>query len=164
MPPSILRGFARSSIASPLEPPPSAGLGVDLGDGKGRTLCAGEWNSAIYGALAEAVQPEDAQCAKNRMSGMWHPEQPLWKHLEATGARTLLFTGVNTDQCVLGTLVDAYNAGWDCVLVEDCVGTTTEYGREVSVFNIGYVWCRLGIAVSVKLTCPQEELRLRGGL
>jgi len=71
------------------------------------------------------------------VSGLWHPDQPLWRHLEATGVRTLLFTGVNTDQCVLGTLADGYNAGWDCILVEDCAGTTTEHGQEVSVFNIG---------------------------
>lgn len=52
------------------------------------------------------------------------------------GTGTLLFAGVNTDQCVLGTLVDAYNAGWNCVLVDDCCGTTTEGGREVSLWNV----------------------------
>jgi phosphatidylethanolamine-binding protein len=136
MPASIMRGFARSVIASPGNPP--RGLGVDLGEGKGATLCAGAWNSAVYEPLAAAAMGAgDAQCAKNRMSGAWDPEQPLRRHLAATGAKTLLLTGVNTDQCVLGTLVDAYNAGWDCVLVEDCVGTTTEYGREVCLFNVG---------------------------
>jgi len=44
---------------------------------------------------------------------------------------------VNTDQCVLGTLTDAYNNGWDCVLIDDACGTTTELGaREVCLYNI----------------------------
>ncbi len=97
---------------------------------------AGEWNSAIYAPLAAVVRPEDVHCAKNRMSGLWTPSQPLWRELEARGLRTAIFTGVNTDQCVLGTLSDAYNAGWDCVMVEDCVGTPTVGGAEVCLHNI----------------------------
>ncbi len=107
-------------------PPSAAGLGVDMGDGKGRTLVAGEWNSAIYWPLlAEAQAAGDSACSKNRMSGLWSASQPLWRHLEAASKKTLLFAGVNTDQCVLGTLADAYNAGWDCLLVDDCCATTT---------------------------------------
>ena len=140
MPASIRRGFARSAIDGTK---PAAGLGLDLGDGQGRTLMAGAWNSAVYEPLAAAARDEDARCDKNRMSGLWSPSQPLWSHLEAAGARTLLFTGVNTDQCVLGTLADAYNAGWDCVLVEDCAATTTESGREVCLFNVRWVFFSL---------------------
>ncbi len=141
MPAGVERGFARALIAAdPSAPPPAgAGLGVDLGLGRGRTLMAGEWNSAIYGELADAVRPGDVHCAKNRMSGLWTEAQPLWQHLVAAGTRTLLFTGVNTDQCVLGTLTNAYNAGWDCVLIEDCCGTPTPSGREVCLHNIGFV-------------------------
>jgi phosphatidylethanolamine-binding protein len=114
-----------------------SGLGADLGDGKGRCLMAGEWNAAIYEPMQEWVRPEDVHCAKNRMSGMWGLRQPLWEYLDSAGKRTLLFTGVNTDQCVLGTLVDAYNAGWDCILVEDCSATTTPNGKDVCLSNIG---------------------------
>lgn len=49
---------------------------------------------------------------------------------------TVFFAGVNTDQCVLGTLTDAYNAGWGCVLVDDCCATTTEGGKEVCLHNV----------------------------
>lgn len=92
----------------------------------------------MYGPLAEQVCPDkgDVWCDKNRMSGLWSEKQPLWGALEEGGKRTLLFTGVNTDQCVLGTLQDAYNAGWDCVLLEDCVGTTTEGADVVCGFNV----------------------------
>ena len=59
------------------------------------------------------------------MSGRWNSDQPLWKALRAEKKDTLLFTGVNTDQCVQGTLVDAYNVGWNCIPIDDCCGTTT---------------------------------------
>lgn len=155
MPPGVLRGFAKATISGKVAAG-AAGLGADLGEGKGRCLVAGEWNSEVYGPLAGAVRErEDVQCAKNRMSGLWCESQPLWRYLSgvvADGAkeeeegqghapggekRTLLFAGVNTDQCVLGTLTDAYNAGWDCVMVEDCCATTTEGAREVCLDNVG---------------------------
>lgn len=121
-----------------------AGLGADLGPDQGRCLCKGEWNSAVYGALADEVRTEsggDAWCDKNRMSGLWSEAQPLWGELTEGGKRTLLFAGVNTDQCVLGTLTDAYNAGWDCVLLEDCCATTTPGAREVCLYNIAVSLC-----------------------
>jgi nicotinamidase-related amidase len=95
----------------------------------------GSWNAEIYEPLAEHVRSEDVQCTKNRMSGMWSSEQPLFRHLVASGRKTLLFAGVNTDQCVLGTLSDAYSNGWDCILVDDCCGTGTPGGREVCLLN-----------------------------
>ncbi len=116
---------------------------------------AGEWNSAVYGPLeteAAAHEGEDARCAKNRMSGLWTPSQPLWRRLEADGKRTLLFAGVNTDQCVLGTLVDAYNAGWDCVLVDDCCGTPTPGARDVCLYNIRFV--AFGFVFFIFLSVP----------
>ncbi|CAJ2500329.1 Uu.00g031820.m01.CDS01 [Anthostomella pinea] len=138
MPAGVLRGFANSLVARH-EDPVHSGLGVDLGAEKGRTLYAGAWNSEVVPRLAASPVTDiegDVFCAKNRMSGMWTPEQPLYKHLEKTGKTSLLFAGVNTDECVLGTLVDAYNAGWDCVLLDDCCGTTTPNGHEVTVYNL----------------------------
>lgn len=146
MPAGVSRGFAKAVISDETGET-AAGLGVDLGGGKGRCLVTGEWNSGVYGPLAGAVKEGDVDCAKNRMSGLWCESQPLWRYLGgdvgsggAEGVRkkkTLLFAGVNTDQCVLGTLADAYNAGWDCVMVEDCCATTTEGAREVCLANIG---------------------------
>ncbi|CAK7231183.1 hypothetical protein SCUCBS95973_007825 [Sporothrix curviconia] len=146
-------------------PPPRSGLGVDSdGDGvTGPWLAKGAWNSNVYegeeaeeadGAkgkpsatpsLATAVRPDlgDVLCDKTRMSGMWSETEPLRQYLttdaataNGTSIRTLLFAGVNTDQCVLGTLTDAYNAGWDCVAVADCCATTTPNGQEVTMLNV----------------------------
>ncbi|KXH52561.1 isochorismatase [Colletotrichum simmondsii] len=164
MPASVQRGFSRSLILGEEATNNKGtvarlGLGADLGGDRGRCLVAGEWNADIYEPLKRSsLRPEeDVRCDKNRMSGMWSPEQPLRKYLERTrkddedgeeaasgtgegrgagGIRTLLFAGVNTDQCVLGTLTDAYNAGWDCILIEDCCGTGTPAAPEVCLYNI----------------------------
>lgn len=123
MPAGVLRGFASRMISAPQEGEEKEfGLGVDLGSGMGRTLCEGAWNSAIYeGLLQETVvvdKERDVFVAKNRMSGLWCESQPLWKYLkgelegregEGRDKETLLFAGVNTDQCVLGTLTNAYS-------------------------------------------------------
>lgn len=69
------------------------------------------------------------------MSGMWTDGTPLHRVLK-DDFRTLLFAGVNTDQCVLGTLVDAYNRGFDCVMLEDCCATKTPAGKEVTAWNV----------------------------
>ena len=43
-------------------------------------------------------------------------------------------------QCVLGTLVDAYFRGYDCITVEDCIATTSPPGALESVlYNAGGV-------------------------
>jgi len=150
LPASVHRGFARSLITPDPDPSKAVrpGLGADLGSGQGRTLCKGEWNSEVYGPLASEVRlgSGDLWCDKNRMSGLWSEAQPLFRALSGeAGKRTLLFAGVNTDQCVLGTLGDAYNKGWDCVLLEDCCATTSPGAREVCLYNVAVSTCLLCI-------------------
>jgi len=137
LPAAVARGFLNDTLqATTNARRPWIGLGSDLGEGKGRCLFAGTWNADIYPPLKAHAHPADVYCAKNRMSGLWSPEQPLWKALKAEEKNTILFTGVNTDQCVLGTFVDGYNAGFNCVMVDDCCGTTTEGGKEITFYNI----------------------------
>lgn len=167
VPAGVARGFARAVVAGERD---SAGLGVDLGGGKGRCLVAGEWNAEIYGPLRAAVdEVDDVLCAKNRMSGLWREDQPLWGYLRGAGRKTLLFAGVNTDQCVLGTLTDAYNAGWDCVLVEDACATKTEGATEVCLANIAvsssllvshFLSCAMRLRVLLfNLLCPASGVQ-----
>jgi nicotinamidase-related amidase len=137
MPASVIRCGLHKAL---MDPSNANRYGGDLGDGMGRALFEGSWNADIYSELKQYVDPSDIHCAKNRMSGLWSEEQPLWKHLNKEGKKTLLFTGVNTDQCVLGTLVNAYNAGWDVVMVDDCCATTTPGGNEVCVWNVSRNW------------------------
>ncbi|KAI3322661.1 isochorismatase [Xylariaceae sp. AK1471] len=145
---SIPAAVQRSFSSSLINPPEDSkkpednrqerlGFGSDMGSHRGRLLMAGEWNAELYEPLLDASDKEsDIFCSKNRISGLWTDNTPLDKVLQYHGFRTMLFAGVNTDQCVLGTLTDAYNRGYDCVLLEDCCATKTPSGQEVTTWNV----------------------------
>lgn len=134
IPPSLIRGFKIKG---------RGGFGAELPGGFGRLLMRDAKNSELYGPLQDAYV--DGQAAgtdvwihKNRMSGIWGHQSALDLYLQEEGITSLFFGGVNADQCVLGTLVDAYYKGYDCILVEDTVATTSpEGGYENVVFNAG---------------------------
>lgn len=72
----------------------------------------------------------------DRLSGLWHDDTPLSQHLKSKGITSLLFTGVNTDQCVFGTLLDAFHRGYDTLLVSDlCCTPTPSYTTEMVVYS-----------------------------
>lgn len=50
-------------------------------------------------------------------------------------------TLIPSSNSVLGTLSDAYNAGWDCIMVEDCCATTTEGAHDVCIHNVTVSLC-----------------------
>jgi nicotinamidase-related amidase len=112
---------------------------IDLGDGTtvegGRVLMRDTWNAALYPPLDEEYRkgassaagtaPPDTLIHKDRLSALWGHGSDLEKFLENEGITTLFFAGVNTDQCVGGTLVDAFSQGYDCILLQDGAATTS---------------------------------------
>jgi len=102
----------------------------------------GEKNSDLYGPLQGLYEEgrdkgSDVWIHKNRMSGLW--DQGLLENfLKENGTRTIFFAGVNADQCVLGTYIDAYYKGYDCIMLEDATATTSpEGGYENVIYNAG---------------------------
>ncbi|MBN8490840.1 MAG: isochorismatase family protein [Burkholderiales bacterium] len=112
------------------------GTGCGLGDALpngAAVLQAGSWAAAVVDELAP--QPEDIRVDKYRMSGFW--DTPLDAILRNLGVRTLLFAGVNADQCVLCTLQDANFLGYDCLYIEDCCATTSpDYCLQATLYNV----------------------------
>ena len=114
-----------------------AGRGIGLGDplpGHGaRVLQKDSWAADIVEELKPAA--DDIRVDKHRISGFW--DTPLDSILRNLGTRTILFTGVNTDQCVLCSLTDANFLGYGCVLLEDCCATTSpSFCTEATVWNV----------------------------
>jgi ureidoacrylate peracid hydrolase len=108
------------------------GIGDPLPNGS-RVLELGSWSAAVVDGLT--VEPGDLHVAKYRMSGF--PDTPLDSVLRNLRVDTLLFAGVNVDQCVLATLTDAAGLGYDVVLVEDLCGTTSpEFCTQATVYNV----------------------------
>ena len=114
----------------------------------GRLLMRESWNAALYRPLDEIYnqgrrlpRKPDVWLHKNRMSGLWGASTPCEEFLQAQGIRTLLFTGVNTDQCVSGTFTDAFSKGYDCVLLSDGCGTTSpDYAQQCIEHNAARTW------------------------
>jgi ureidoacrylate peracid hydrolase len=114
-----------------------SGEGVGLGDpvpgSNGAVLEKGSWGAAIIDALAP--HPADIHVDKFRMSGFW--DTPLEAILRNLGITTLLFGGVNADQCVLATLMDANFLGYDTIMLEDCSATTSpDFCWEATLYNV----------------------------
>jgi len=164
MPPAMLRAFGAGSGSGGeggKDGDVYVGLGGETGlredvfGGKremveaGRLLMRDQWNSGLYGPLAQIYEEGkelgggkgDVWIHKNRMSALWSGGTELGDFLEAQGIRSLLFSGVNTDQCVGGTLQDAFSKGFDCVLLKDAAGTSSPgFAQEGIEYNAGMSW------------------------
>lgn len=109
------------------------GLGDPLPESGAPVLQAGSWSAEVVEELTPAT--DDIRIDKYRMSGF--QDTVLDSVLRNLGITTLLFAGVNLDQCVLCTLQDANFHGYDCLLLEDCSATTSpEYCVEASLYNV----------------------------
>lgn len=140
IPPSFLSGFSTNDSASTT-------FGTDMGMvpgtniSAGRKLWRGSWNAQPWGPLyplqVEGVAAgTDFYFNKNRLSGLWGAQTPLGLYLQENEITTLFFGGVNADQCVWGTFLDAYYKGFDVVYVEDISATTSpEYATQMVKYN-----------------------------
>ncbi|KAI7288790.1 hypothetical protein KC343_g1091 [Hortaea werneckii] len=131
---------------------PGAELGeVVLDDGvkvdAGRAMMRGSWNTALHGPLAAAYEAgkvarrPDVWFDKDRNSGLAHDNSPLESFLREQNIRTLLFSGINTDQCVGATLQDANARGYDTILLKDgCATDSPPYAKASYEFNCARAW------------------------
>ncbi|NEE04467.1 cysteine hydrolase family protein [Phytoactinopolyspora halotolerans] len=109
------------------------GIGSTSGPSGSPVLQARAWAAAVVDELVAG--PSDIGVDKYRMSGF--VDTPLDSILRNLRVDTLLFAGVNADQCVLATLMDAANLGYDVVMVSDAVGTTSpQYCMDATVYNV----------------------------
>ncbi|KAK0391679.1 hypothetical protein NLU13_1178 [Sarocladium strictum] len=131
-------------------------VGDDMGDvtlenGKmipgGDLLMRDQWNTALHPPLEAAFQASqslplpDVRFHKARISGFSSTALPIVKFLRSEGIKTLLFTGVNTDQCVVASLQDAAAMGFDAVLMRDgCATASPDYARKAVEYNCRKNW------------------------
>ncbi|KAK3368822.1 isochorismatase [Lasiosphaeria ovina] len=143
------------------------GPGGDLGarpmpDGTsvaaGRLLMRGQWNTALHGGFQDAFDASQHAAVpqvrfhKERLSGFFLGRdgsagrggggpRDLVEFLDEEGITTLLFAGVNTDQCVLASLKDACDLGFDTVLLRDGCGTNSpDFARLMVEYNARRCW------------------------
>lgn len=105
----------------------SGGIGLgDLVHGKGRAephrvLQQGSWGAQVVDELG--AQAADIHIDKHRISGFW--DTPLDSILRNLDVKTVALMGVNSDECVFGTLIDASFHGYDTIMIEDAATTSS---------------------------------------
>ncbi len=111
----------------------SIGIGDPLPGTGARVLERDSWSAQVVDELEKS--PDDLSVDKYRMSGFFDTElEGVLRNLDVT---TLLFAGVNADQCVLATLCDAASLGYDVVFLDDCCATTSPaYCFDATVYNV----------------------------
>ena len=111
----------------------STGIGDTLNDTGSKVLEAGSWSADIV----DGLQPEisDIRVDKFRMSGFF--DTALDSILRNLNIDTILFAGVNVDQCVFATLIDASCLGYDVILLDDCCATTSpQFCADATRYNV----------------------------
>jgi nicotinamidase-related amidase len=109
-----------------------AGIGSVLPASGAAVLTKDSWGAALTAPLR--AEDGDILIDKYRMSGFWDTE--LDSVLRNLRVDTLLFAGVNSDQCVYATLIDAACLGYDVVLLTDAAATTSpSYCHEATIYN-----------------------------
>jgi ureidoacrylate peracid hydrolase len=109
------------------------GIGEPLPHNGSHVLEQGSWGAAPVEGLH--IEVDDIHVDKYRMSGFW--DTPLDSILRNLAIDTILFAGVNIDQCVMATLQDAVCLGYDSILLEDCCATTSPaFCTEATLYNI----------------------------
>ncbi|HEX3815268.1 MAG TPA: cysteine hydrolase [Mycobacteriales bacterium] len=108
------------------------GIGYLLPGKESRVLLKDSWGAAPVTGLT--IGPDDIQIDKYRMSGFW--DTPLDSVLRNLRVDAVLFAGVNSDQCVYATLIDAACLGYDVVLLTDASATTSPgFCHDATVYN-----------------------------
>ena len=124
---------------------------VTLEDGSkvdaGRALFKGTWNAALHDPLAKSFEQSQASSKpdvlfhKNRNSGMCEAMTDCTAYLNSKGIRTLLFTGMNTDQCVLSTMFNAQMKGFDTIILNDgCVTDSPAFAQQGCEYQFANIW------------------------
>ncbi|MCL9796708.1 cysteine hydrolase family protein [Frankia sp. AgKG'84/4] len=135
------------------------GLGAPARPGGSPTLQAGSWSAAI---VDELTPPSgDVRVDKYRMSGFF--DTPLDAVLRNLAVTTLLFAGVNSDQCVLATLTDAACLGYDVILLEDCSATTSpSFCHDATVYNVAQCFGFVAQSSAFTAALPATGVGLAG--
>jgi len=91
-------------------------------------LCRATRNRVGYREheLLDVLERRDDERVVNKITPSAFSSSPLELILRTYGCDTALFTGVSTNMCVEGTLRDASDRGFGCVLVEDACGADSD--------------------------------------
>lgn len=86
------------------------------------TCVRGTWDAATIDELAPT--DKDHICQKRRDSAFQNSDLEMW--LKSLGVDTLIFTGIDTCICVENSFREAFNKGYDIILIQDATASVWE--------------------------------------
>ena len=100
---------------------------------KKKPICVrGTWDAQIVKEVAP--KPGDHVVIKRRDSAFHDTEIKVW--LSSLGIDTLIFSGIDTSICVEASLRDAFNLGYDVILIADATISNNKKHYESTIDNI----------------------------
>ena len=82
--------------------------------------------------IIDELKPWPTERVCNKITPSAFTSSPIELVLHTYGVQDLLFTGVSTNMCVEGTMRDAADRGFGCVLVEDATGADSPEYHEAA--------------------------------
>jgi nicotinamidase-related amidase len=86
--------------------------------------------------LLDALEVQPNERVINKITPSAFTSSPIELILRTYGVTDLIFTGVSTNMCVEGTLRDASDKGFGCVLVEDATGTDAQEYHDNAILTL----------------------------
>jgi ureidoacrylate peracid hydrolase len=124
-----------------------------------KTICVrGTWDAKIV----DDIKPDDKNdhiIIKRRDSAFHNTEIEVW--LRSIGVDTLVFCGIDTSICVESSLRDAFNIGYDVILISDATASSNKKHYESTIEHVkDYYGLVMNIAeFSSQITQPQTIMR-----
>jgi ureidoacrylate peracid hydrolase len=124
-----------------------------------KTICVrGTWDAKIV----DDLKPDDRNdhvIIKRRDSAFHNTEIEVW--LRSIGVDTLVFCGIDTSICVESSLRDAFNIGYDVILISDATASSSKKHYESTIEHVkDYYGLVMNIEeFSSQITQPQTILR-----
>ena len=101
---------------------------------KKKPICVrGTWDAEIIDDLAPDKR-NDHVIIKRRDSAFHNTEIEVW--LRSVGVDTLFFCGVDTSICVESSLRDAFNIGYDVILISDATASSNKKHYESTIEHV----------------------------
>ncbi len=122
-------------------------------------LCIrGTWDSDVIDELQP--HPDDHIVEKRRDSVFQDTEFDLW--LKASRADTVIFCGIDTYICVESSVRDAFNKGYDVILLEDCVASRNPRHHETTLEQVAEAFGMVVSADELMRRVERKELIFLG--
>ncbi len=93
--------------------------------------------------ILEELQPVGDEIVIPKLSTNAFTSSPIDAILRYMGITKLLVCGVNTNYCVETFIRDAYDLGYEVVLLEDCCATVVEEHHRVTCEEVDEIFCKV---------------------